>query len=330
MAIGLGSPVWFLLLATSQPGIVQGKVVTDFQECDSFFKDGIPPQGFENMGNPVKICQMYKNHYHFATLYRTDLRIPVYSAYTYQGPSSMEEIKRPCPWFYEPQIDNRTASPEMKSSENRTSEKQAVDTDYKNSVYERGHLYPFSFNKQDSSTASCTLTNAIPMVGGDNKRWYARAEKLIKGLAENCHNSGSRMYVVTGSGNYTEKKMKNKVVVPGLIWSAACCTSSGRLDVLSSPEEMEVTPVNTKMNFSIAFMKELLTGKSVINMTVLELERTLNVKIFNQCKGTSQIDEEENYREVNALLNEIQSADPELEKDSEGNILSWLRKLVEE
>ncbi|XP_062911233.1 endonuclease domain-containing 1 protein-like [Mobula hypostoma] len=330
MAIGLGALVWFLLLATSHPGTVQGTVVQNFQECHSFFKDGIPPQGFENMGNLVRICQRKENRYHFATLYRTDLRIPVYSAYMYLRARDMVEIQRPCDWFYEPQIDDPTASPEMESSKNKNSTKQAVDTDYEKSGYDRGHLYPYTFNAQDSPEASCTLTNAIPQTGEDNKKWYHYAERCIKDLAKICSNAGSRMYVVTGSAKYTGRKMKNKVEVPGLIWSAACCTSSGRLEVLSSPEEMEVTPVNTQKDFSIAFMKELLTGKTVTKMTVLQLESKLKVKIFNQCRGTSQTDEEENYQEVNALLKEKWCEIPELEKDSERNRLSWLRKLVQE
>ncbi|XP_051869078.1 endonuclease domain-containing 1 protein-like [Pristis pectinata] len=107
MAMGLGGLLWFLLLAISHPRTVQGEVVENFQQCNSSFKDHIPPQGFDGMRNLVRICQRFNNRYHFATLYRTDLRIPVYSAYTYQTPRTMEKTNRPCTWFYEPQCTPR-------------------------------------------------------------------------------------------------------------------------------------------------------------------------------------------------------------------------------
>ncbi|XP_062894146.1 endonuclease domain-containing 1 protein-like [Mobula hypostoma] len=298
MAFGLSTLVWFLLLAISQPGTVQGRVVADFRECNSFFKDGNPPQGFENMGNLVRICQVYKNQYRFATLYRTDLRIPVYSAYKYQGNRRMVKGQRICNWCHEPQIDDPTASPAMIHSKKKASQKQAMVADYRKSGYEQGHLYPFDFNEGDDQRASFTLTNAIPMSGSANKKWYHYAEKFIKILAEKCQNNGSQMYVVTGSANYTGGSMSNKVAVPELIWSAACCTSSGSPVVHSST-------LNTKLDFSIAYMKELLTNKNATRISVRQLQRKLNVTIFQQCRGTSQNDEVENNRLVNALLNEI-------------------------
>ncbi|XP_051869071.1 endonuclease domain-containing 1 protein-like [Pristis pectinata] len=299
MAMGLGGLLWFLLLAISHPRTVQGEVVENFQKCDSFFRDHTPPQGFDGMDNLVRICQRYKNRYHFATLYRTDLRIPVYSAYTYKTPSKSNESYRPCAWFYEPQIDDPKASADMKSSKGKTSNKQAVHSDYMNTSYERGHLYPYTFNEGDSATASCTLTNAIPKTGDANKKWYHYAERPIKILAENCHNSGSQMYLVTGSAEYTGGTMNNKVVVPGLIWTAVCCNSLVCQNNFGSP---------TTTDFSIAFMKELLNTNDVIRMMVPDLERRLNlenVRIFNQCRGTNGIQEQQTYQEVITLLNNI-------------------------
>ncbi|XP_059813804.1 endonuclease domain-containing 1 protein-like [Hypanus sabinus] len=201
----------------------------------------------------------------------------------------------------------------MRRSEKHFSQKQAVNSDYAKSSYHRGHLYPFDFN-ECSQKASCTLTNAIPMIGNDNQLWFHNAEYYIKKLADKCNNNSREMYVVTGSANYTGGKMKNRVVVPGLIWSAACCTSSGMPGMLSSTP---VTPVNTKVDFSVAYMKELLSGKKGTRISVRQLQRTLNVRIFNQCRGTNQTDEAENDRVVIALLEELRNAGSKRKRPSQ-------------
>ncbi|XP_032882282.1 endonuclease domain-containing 1 protein-like [Amblyraja radiata] len=302
LPMGFSDPVWFLLLAIAYPGTVQGKVVDNFQPCQQFFKDRIAPQGFENEENKdsmVKICQMYKNITYFATLYRTDLRIPVYSAYIYTNSIPAINPCRPC-WFCEPQIENRSAGQNMQECKCKSGEKQALNSDYQGSGYQRGHLYPFSFNHQESATASCTLTNAVPQEKAANVKWYHYTEKVVKGLTQTCHNSGRRMYLVTGSDDYNHGTIKNRVKIPGLVWTAACCTVPRNQNDRFLAEEVKANrnPQTTNGAFSIAFMGTLFPELKFVNVSVSTLERRLNASIFNECKEASR----EIYEEVQRLL----------------------------
>lgn len=305
LPMGFSGPVWFLLLAIAYPGTVQGKVVNNFQPCQGFFKDGIAPQGFENEENKdsmVKICQMYKDAYHFATLYRTDLRIPVYSAYSYTNSNPKPKTCRPVKWFIEPQIENCTYDQNMQIIKLDTSDKQALDSDYERSGYQRGHLYPFSFNHQESATASCTLTNAVPEKQTANVKWYHYTEKVVKGLTQTCHNTGRRMYLVTGSDDYNHGNINNRVKIPGLIWTAACCTVPRNQNDRFLAEEVEATrnPQTTNGDFSIAFMGTLFPDLNIVNVSVSTLQSRLNASIFNECKEATR----EIYEEVQRLLSE--------------------------
>ncbi|XP_051869070.1 endonuclease domain-containing 1 protein-like [Pristis pectinata] len=295
-----------LLWATQGPGTARAEVVQDFGECGWFFQGKVPPKGFSKR-NRVRICQRFKNRYHFATLYRTDLRIPVYSAYRY--PCSLGEggAYRPSPWFHEPQIDNQNAQSEMRSSTMAGSEKQATDEDYQDSGYDRGHLYPFSLNDRESATATCTLTNAVPKERGANIRWYQEAESVAKKLAQICHKSGRTMYLLTGSADPTKFKIKNRVSVPKSVWTALCCTFSQDqnndhcLSGQVPSEGPEVLVYNR--DFSFAFMKEMKPEQVTKHLTVRELQKKLQVSaLFQSCRGTRENDEEQTFKEVEGLI----------------------------
>ncbi len=86
--------------------LVEGHVVTSFATtCPGYFiKDAnnlpvIPtvPAGVVHQS----ICQYYKGSYRYATLYDTQRKIPVYSAYVFTGYS---QITRPGSWMIEPQV----------------------------------------------------------------------------------------------------------------------------------------------------------------------------------------------------------------------------------
>uniref|UniRef100_UPI00398E7B93 endonuclease domain-containing 1 protein-like n=1 Tax=Pristiophorus japonicus TaxID=55135 RepID=UPI00398E7B93 len=320
--MGAAGLVLFLLLALPDPGTVQGKVVENFDECSWFFQNKIPPQGFDTQ-NRVKICQRYKNHYHFVTLYRPDLRIPVYSAYRYPCTIGVEKKFRSNPWFYEPQIDDRKASAEMTSSKDRSSDNQAVDADYKDSGYDRGHLYPFSFNENDSATATCTLTNAVPQKHEANVNWNKQVESIVLKLALICHKSGRSMYVVTGSANSTGSKLKNKVTVPEVAWTALCCTSPpGRINdpcLNNNVWSEEQSATTYDKDFSCAFKKKMEPEEDAVILTVRALQRNLSmIKIFDSCRGTNQDDEAENFEEVKTLIATVTSAE-----NGGGSIRGW-------
>ncbi|XP_078085561.1 endonuclease domain-containing 1 protein-like [Mustelus asterias] len=305
MGRGNSAPL-LLLLALLCPGTVLGEVVRDFQTCGWFFQNRVPPQGFPTRGR-VRICQRYKNHYHFGTLYRTDLRIPVYSAYRYPCIMGQSEAYRPSPWFMEPQIDNQNAVATMRSSSAEHSDKQAVDADYQDSGYDRGHLYPFSLNDKESATATCTLTNAVPEEHAANVNWYQEAESVVQKLARICHKSGRSTYLVTGAANPTRTKMKNRVSVPGLVWTALCCSypqDQNNDPCLNDNVEAEGQNVlKYNRDFSFAFMKSMKPEKEVVHLSVRQLQNKLRVgKLFDSCRGASESDEMEILKEVEGLI----------------------------
>ncbi|KAK3575381.1 hypothetical protein QTP86_025792, partial [Hemibagrus guttatus] len=97
-----------LLLLSFFFSLTLTKVVKDFERspCSKFFIQSpnsthvITPTVFG--GNQYKkICQRWNNEYRFATLYDTNQRIPVYSAYTFSGQNT--NLVRNDVWKNEPQ-----------------------------------------------------------------------------------------------------------------------------------------------------------------------------------------------------------------------------------
>lgn len=92
------------VLVTTYLSLVAGDVVSNFydsMECyDSFHKGWIPNLGNDRPG-VIRICQRFGNKYHFATLYDTQNRIAVYSAYIFEPSNGGGREKR---WFIEPQV----------------------------------------------------------------------------------------------------------------------------------------------------------------------------------------------------------------------------------
>ncbi|XP_072436448.1 endonuclease domain-containing 1 protein-like [Chiloscyllium punctatum] len=302
----VGSLLLLLVWALPQSGMVKGEVVRDFKECNWFFQNKRPPQGFPVRGR-FRICQRYKNHYHYATLYNSGMRIPVYSAYRYPCSMGQSAGYRPSPWFYEPQIDDQNAPGTMRSSSADFSERQAVDEDYQDSGYDRGHLYPFALNEKESATATCTLTNAVPEEHAANVNWYQEAESVAEKLARICHKSGRSMYLMTGAANPTKTKMKNRVSVPGLVWTALCCTYSRDqnndpcLNNNAGLEGQDVLRYNR--DFSFAFMKQMKPERKTTHVTVRQLQKKLRVgQLFDNCRGMNENQEEEIFREVEGLI----------------------------
>ncbi|XP_059842697.1 endonuclease domain-containing 1 protein-like [Hypanus sabinus] len=302
LTVLLSSVLW----AARLPGAARAEVVRDFRECDWFFQDKEPPQGFSSRSR-VKICQKFKNRYHYATLYRTDRRIPEYSAYRYPCSLGEGEAYRPSSWFQEPQIDDQNAGSSMKSSSKTFSARQATDEDYRNSGYDRGHLNPFALNDKDSATATCTLTNAVPEDHGANVNWYQEVESVVEKLAQICHKSRRTMYILTGAANPTGIKIKNRVSVPKTVWTALCCTSSpiqNNDPCLSGqvPSEGQEVLVYYR-DFSFAFMKTMKPEQDTKRLTVRGLQKKLKIDtLFHSCRGTRENDEDQVFKEVEGLI----------------------------
>ncbi|XP_076015593.1 endonuclease domain-containing 1 protein-like [Genypterus blacodes] len=215
--------LFLLLLWFGGPALGE---VGSFSPCLNFFNERTPPQVIE--GNPyVRICQRYKNQYYFASLCNRQHRTPLYSAYILSPTSARGE--RP-PWMYEPQLANSRASREMSHVpegcvDQNLEESQAVNQDYINSGYTRGHLNPAMHqNTPAARNATFTLTNIVPQRKGSNSGPWNILEHEVRGRAAFCT---GQMYVVTGvmpyvSGNHW---INNRVNVPEYIWSAYCCPS---------------------------------------------------------------------------------------------------------
>lgn len=81
------------------------EVVDDFNGCKNFFYKNTEPGGMDQ--NAKTICQMYDQgqsmSYYYATLYSTEHRIPLYSAYVFD-PKCENAGGRSKSWHVEPQV----------------------------------------------------------------------------------------------------------------------------------------------------------------------------------------------------------------------------------
>lgn len=116
-------------------------------------------------------------------------------------------------------------------------ESQAVELDYINSTYTRGHLNPSLHHKShDTRSATFTLTNVVPQkVGSNDGPWQFLEQSVNHTLATYCLREA---YVVTGIIPYRSDDHwlnNHRVAVPEYIWSAYCCPKYNQ----SLPEELK-------------------------------------------------------------------------------------------
>ncbi|XP_053354844.1 endonuclease domain-containing 1 protein-like [Clarias gariepinus] len=191
------------------------------------------------------ICQRWKHEYRFATLYDTERRIPVFSAYTF-----FEDLKtkRSKIWKIEPQLENieeykkkkeMVDSREVENNANITH--QAVDLDYKDrevnkTVYTRGHVFPCNYAaSQDQADSTFTLTNVAPQSNVSNWNWEKQVEQpMLHNITNICRiNQNQKVYIVTGvipgderlNIKRNDKNIEKGINIPSHFWSAFCCTS---------------------------------------------------------------------------------------------------------
>ncbi|XP_035468075.2 endonuclease domain-containing 1 protein-like [Scophthalmus maximus] len=209
--------------------------VGDFAPCLQFFYRSWPPKGLA--GTPI--CQRYDNRYHFATLYSRPRRSPWFSAYLYTPPAG----KRPsASWKFEPQLAYPEAGGNMSPFppgpvDQKVVDSQAVELDYINSTFTRGHMNPsLHHQSHEDRSATFTLTNVVPQkVGSNDGPWEVLEATVNKTLSAYCLGEA---YVVTGAIPYQagEHWLKNhRVAVPEYIWSAYCCPNYNN----SLPEELK-------------------------------------------------------------------------------------------
>ncbi|XP_041959466.1 endonuclease domain-containing 1 protein-like [Alosa sapidissima] len=212
------------------PTLGKGRSCASFTAtCPDFFvKDRntpVTPTVFRG-AQFVQICQKYKNVYRYATLYDTRNRIPVYSAYTYAG---YAQTTRSGSWMIEPQLDDPRAQPEMgtegKVPGDSLGAHQAVNRDYENTGYQKGHVYPHCHNcDKDQAESTFTLTNAAPQTGADNTQWFNQVEKQVTAdIGKGC-----KPNTFQGKVGLTPNVVKNRVNIPSYYWSAVCCEDNNK------------------------------------------------------------------------------------------------------
>ncbi|KAK2863308.1 hypothetical protein Q5P01_002841 [Channa striata] len=219
-----------LLLLSIAPTVTE--VLQSMTQCAEFFLDKTPPQipdDFKDQSRYKTICQTYRDKRRFMTLYDTENKIPVFSAYKYRG-AGMGRPKQN--WEIEPQLEDSTGDKNMQDSERDTYEHQASTKDYEDEKdHDRGHLFPATFAfDEDDKMSTFTLTNIVPQAKAFNQGSWIKMEKCLGCiLLRFCKNSNNvpEGYVVTGAQPGT-KTLKNRVNVPSVIWSAFCCYNSER------------------------------------------------------------------------------------------------------
>lgn len=99
-------------------------------------------------------------------------------------------------------------------------QRQALNSDYEGSGYDRGHLFPvYHTHNAETMLATFTLTNAAPQGPSFNRgQWKKHEDDIATMLQQNCN----RAYIVTGvvPGN---EVIGNNVRVARYYWSAYCC-----------------------------------------------------------------------------------------------------------
>ncbi|XP_064144904.1 endonuclease domain-containing 1 protein [Loxodonta africana] len=273
-------------------GLLEGRIVGEeeagFGECNKFFYAETPPAGLA-ADSHVKICQRSEGAERFATLYSTRDRIPVYSAFRAARPGAGGAEQR---WLVEPQIDDPNSNLEEVIDEadaitsvNNLGSKQALNTDYLDSDYQRGQLYPFPLSS-DFPMATFTLTNAAPMTPSFRERWYMNLNSLMdQALVPQCGN-GENLYIITGAVP-SDHKVKDKVTVPKFVWLAACCAVPG--------------------GWAMGFVKHIQDGDVIEDVMVKDLEKLLpsNPQLFqNNCGETEQ--DTEKMKKILEMVNQVQ------------------------
>ncbi|XP_049922657.1 uncharacterized protein DDB_G0290587-like [Epinephelus moara] len=235
-------PLAALLFLSIVPSVTE--VVQSISDCAEFLLEHTPPDvpGVLKEGkildqNRYKvICQTLSNVRTFVTLYDTKNRIPVFSANKYRGDGG----KRPPPiWKIEPQLEDIRSNKNMVPvSKKKTYNNQAGDIDYKDqTVYDRGHLFPCSYGAtENDKKATFTLTNIVPQENSFNQGSWQRMESCVKCVLDKyCINNNNitEGFLVIGAqpGN---NKLKDRVNIPSMLWSAFCCYSHSENKWLAS------------------------------------------------------------------------------------------------
>ena len=153
---------------------------------------------------------------------------------------------------------------------------QAINADYSNTGYDRGHLNPNFYQCGEGRTATFTLTNAVPQDPCFNRQsWKEMEEVASETMRKYCSFPSARRYFVTGIVQQriripnTEHDREedvthedfNRVTVPSYLWTAVCCDASST----TSPQN----------GFSFAYIGKNTADSFVDILKVSELQARL-------------------------------------------------------
>ncbi|XP_016349902.1 endonuclease domain-containing 1 protein-like [Sinocyclocheilus anshuiensis] len=271
-----------VLLALSCP-FGRSEVLQTFNKCSEFFSEGQVPviPGILNLNSEharyKKICQRYSftsvgSGYTFATLYDTESRIPVFSAYKYTARGDF--IRPKIPWMIEPQPDPHVVGMTVPYRN------QAIHEDYFENRYgvNRGHLFP-NCHAADEFTAKSTftLTNIVPQNIRFNAGGWNRIENETRDtMSTHCYDNNNKVlaHVLTGAIP-GKNKLNNRVNIPSYMWTAFCC--------YNSRERLWVSQAYWALN------KQEKNNAAISKKSLQELQQFLsqnlakNVQLFKNC-----------------------------------------------
>ncbi|MBN3319202.1 ENDD1 protein, partial [Atractosteus spatula] len=273
-----------------------------FSDCKEFFYHKTTPEWFTS-DTDRDICQKHYNIFYFATKYDTGSRIPLWSAYKLNTKSCSTQPTRRQTWFVEPQVtwgSYLDKEPPMTSEANSDlsiadlKSTQAINEDYQDTSYDRGHLNPFRFQCDQGRTATFTLTNAAPMDPCFIRvRWYKLEKALKDQLQKECNDIEGDSYLITGTVPSQNRKIPDqaedeegdrtrdydRVSVPSHVWTAVCCDHAEQ-----------------EQQFSFAFLGKNQEESQLETLSVAELNlrlpglygRSKSIKLFaDDCNGDS-------------------------------------------
>ncbi|XP_078533275.1 endonuclease domain-containing 1 protein-like [Lissotriton helveticus] len=266
-----------LLLAALGAWCATAEVVESFleiPECIRSFHQKLEPIGLSS-NRTACICQRLDGVYFYATLYDVRRRIPLYSAYILEVSNTSRPDMSSSSWYLEPMLSdlNSTNMEKPSSSVLRDHlevipESQAVNDDYRNSGYTRGHLNPSQHHSSKAQVATFTYTNMAPQESKLNSGTWNQYENYLKvNVLPACRETHVLMGVVpSGSEPGQGVWIKERVNVPRYFWSAYCCVHKGGGWVAEARLGLNASPFVVK-TLTVSQLEEVLSwefGQSVM------------------------------------------------------------------
>uniref|UniRef100_A0A8C7K3W5 Endonuclease domain-containing 1 protein n=1 Tax=Oncorhynchus kisutch TaxID=8019 RepID=A0A8C7K3W5_ONCKI len=192
-----------------------GTLSLDIPECVEYFLTGkVLGWGADSPG-AARLCQRFYNRYHFATLYDTNHRIAVYSAYRFQPSNGGGREKR---WFVEPQF---IFPPSSWGADWLGKDPPGVY------LGERKELNEDYTHSDKFRNATFTLTNVVPQNPKLNQNAWARHKSQLTDLFKaQC----AQAYVLEGTIPSTDNWIVNdnvrRVNIPEYIRNAYRCVDN--------------------------------------------------------------------------------------------------------